>query len=112
MSDWDDMETEWAEWKSDNKGLWRGIKLGIAGVFLAIGGMTSCYTVSQDEEAVVRRFGKYVRSEQPGLHLKLPWPIEKADCVRITEAKKQEFGFRTLKADVQTDNTLGQKGPR
>lgn len=41
---------------------------------------TSLYAIKPDEEAVRERFGRVVNREnfiQPGLHLKLPWPIDK-----------------------------------
>ena len=38
--------------------------------------LTMFYTVEADEVAVVQRFGKYVRQEEPGLHSKLPFGLE------------------------------------
>ncbi len=62
---------------------------------------TSFYMVNTDEEGVVLRFGKYVRTTGPGLHLKLPG-IEQASTPQVERILKAEFGFRTLKAGVQT----------
>ena len=33
------------------------------------------YSIGPDEVGVVQRFGKYVRSTEPGLHVKLPFGI-------------------------------------
>ncbi|RMF55591.1 FtsH protease activity modulator HflK [Candidatus Woesearchaeota archaeon] len=57
--------------------------------------LTSVYTVGPDEEGVIRRFGKYQGSSRPGIHLKLPWPIESVKTPKVTEVKRVEIGFRT-----------------
>lgn len=76
----------------------------------AIGGIlglttlfTSIYSVPTDSQAVVRRFGKYVKTTEPGIHLKLPFAVERVDNVPIMSIQKEEFGFRTLKAGVKSD---------
>ena len=71
-------------------------------VLLLALGSTSFYMVNTDEEGVVQRFGKYVRTTQPGLHFKLPLGIEKVSTPQVTKVFKEEFGFRTRKAGVQT----------
>ncbi|MCK5581339.1 MAG: FtsH protease activity modulator HflK [Candidatus Omnitrophica bacterium] len=63
---------------------------------------SSFYSVDQDEVGIIRRFGKYVRTTQPGLHWRLPFNIEQFDPVKVTRVFKEEFGFRTLRAGVQT----------
>ncbi len=63
---------------------------------------TSFYMVNTDEEGVVQRFGKYVRTTGPGLHFKLPLTIERVSKPQVKKIFKEEFGFRTLKAGVQT----------
>ncbi len=52
------------------------------------------YFVDQDEEGVVVRFGKYVRTTEPGPHLKLPSPIEHAYTPKVTKVRVTEIGFR------------------
>ncbi|HLF18013.1 MAG TPA: FtsH protease activity modulator HflK [Candidatus Omnitrophota bacterium] len=64
--------------------------------------VTSFYSVDQDEVGVIRRFGKYVRTTEPGLHWKLPFQIEKLDKVKVKRIFKEEFGFRTDQPGVQT----------
>ncbi|MCA9406077.1 MAG: FtsH protease activity modulator HflK, partial [Candidatus Omnitrophica bacterium] len=63
---------------------------------------TSFYSIDQEEVGVIRRFGKYVRTTDPGLHWKLPFNIEKLDKVPVRLVRKEEFGFRTEKAGVRT----------
>jgi len=64
--------------------------------------MTSFYSVGPDEVGVVRRFGKYLKTTQPGLQWKIPFGVDKLDLVRVKRVFKEEFGFRTLEAGVNT----------
>jgi membrane protease subunit HflK len=64
--------------------------------------LTSFYTVEQDEVGVIRRFGKYVDTTEPGLHWKLPFNIERLDKVKVKRVFKEEFGFRTMDTAGQT----------
>ncbi len=63
---------------------------------------TVWYQVEPDEVAVVQRFGAYVRTEDPGLHVKVPLFIETVTKVPVQRQLKAEFGFRTLRAGVQS----------
>ena len=50
--------------------------------------LVSCfYTVAQQEEAVVLRFGKYSRTTESGLHFKLPTPVETVLKVNVTSER-------------------------
>lgn len=62
----------------------------------------SVYTVPTDSVGVIRRFGRYTRTTEPGLHLKAPFWIETATPVPVRKIQKEEFGFRTLKAGVDS----------
>jgi modulator of FtsH protease HflK len=63
---------------------------------------TMFYTVETEEVAVVQRFGKYVRREEPGLRFKLPLGLETVRKVKVQRVFKAEFGFRTEEANVRT----------
>lgn len=56
-------------------------------------GSSVFYTVGVDEVGVVQRFGRYVRTSQPGLSFKLPSGIEKVTKVKVRRVYKEEFGF-------------------
>jgi len=62
---------------------------------------STIYTVEVNEVGVVQRFGKYVRTSNPGLNFKLPVGIEKVTKVKVTRVYKEEFGFRSSRADVR-----------
>lgn len=68
---------------------------------------TTWYTVEPEEVAVVTRFGAYNRTEYPGLHFKWPFGIERADRVKKDRNQKEEFGFRTVRADIRTQYSQG-----
>jgi len=54
------------------------------------------FVVAPDEQGVVRRFGKFVRIESPGLNYHLPYPIETVVTPAVTQVKRIEIGFRTI----------------
>lgn len=64
-------------------------------------GSSMIYTIAVDEVGVIQRFGKYIRTSQPGLNFKLPAGIEKITKVKIKRVYKEEFGFRTLGRDIR-----------
>ena len=61
----------------------------------------SLYQVQPEEVGVVLRFGRYVRTTDPGLRLKIPI-AEIVRKVPVQRQLKQEFGFRTEEAGVVT----------
>ncbi|RME06925.1 MAG: FtsH protease activity modulator HflK [Deltaproteobacteria bacterium] len=65
---------------------------------LLVGGWisTGFYIVAPDEVGVVKRFGKAVRTEGPGPHLRIPFPIETVTKPKVTKIRKIEIGFRTV----------------
>jgi membrane protease subunit HflK len=71
----------------------------LAGLLLLI---TGYYQVEPDEVGVVQRFGRFVRTTDPGPHLKIPFGVEKVTKVPVKRQLKMEFGFRTLRAGVQS----------
>ena len=69
------------------------IVIGILVIWL----LTGIYVVGPDEVGVVRTFGEFTRVTQSGLNWKFPSPIETANTPKVTEVKRIEFGFRSLK---------------
>jgi membrane protease subunit HflK len=56
---------------------------------------TSYYTVAAESEGVVLRFGKFLKTVEPGLHFKLPLGIDEVSVVPTRRQLKLEFGFYT-----------------
>lgn len=77
-------------------------------VILIFVASTLFYSVAPEEDAVVLRFGKYNRTEGPGLHVKLPniplfFETETVIKVPVRKIHKLEVGFRTVRADVHSE---------
>lgn len=82
------------------KKIWINISMiGIAAIWLLF---STFYTVGADEVGVIQRFGRYMRTTDPGLHLKLPFGIETKRKVKVQRVFKEEFGFRTTEAGINT----------
>jgi membrane protease subunit HflK len=79
------------------------IKIVIGAVIVLILLFGSFYQISPEEMGVILRFGKFVRTTDPGLHLKLPLGIEKLKKVPVQRQLKLEFGFRTERAGIRTE---------
>jgi membrane protease subunit HflK len=73
-------------------------------VILAILLWTSFFQVGPEEVGVITRFGKYVRKVEPGLNFKLPL-VERIYKVPVERQQKLEFGFRTIRAGIQSEFT-------
>ncbi len=73
------------------RGLWLIIALLVLG-FVAYG---SVYRVNTNEQGVVMRFGEYVRWTPPGLHFKMPYPIESVMTPEVTNVNQIDIGSRS-----------------
>jgi membrane protease subunit HflK len=69
----------------------------------------SYYQVEPDEIGLVTRFGRFVRTSNPGPHAKFPFGIERVQKVPVQRQLKQEFGFRTARADIQSSFRKDEK---
>ena len=61
-------------------------------------GFSSVYVVDETENAVITRFGKYKQTVGSGLHVKLPFGIDKNYNVDIKPLRAEQFGFKTVKS--------------
>ena len=66
----------------------------------------SIYQIDPEEVGVVLRFGRYARTADPGLNFRIPL-VERVYKVPIQRQLKEEFGFRTRRADVRTEYSRG-----
>ncbi|HEY4185461.1 MAG TPA: FtsH protease activity modulator HflK [Polyangia bacterium] len=91
----------------------RGSRRFIGGLIVAIVVLatlgSSYYQVEPDEVALVTRFGRFVRTSEPGPHTKFPFGIEQVQKVPVQRQLKQEFGFRTVRADIQSSFQKDEK---
>ena len=61
-------------------------------------GFSSVYVVDETENTVITRFGKYTQTVGSGLHVKLPFGIDKNYNVDIKTLRAEQFGFKTVKS--------------
>ncbi len=71
------------------------VTIGIAAIVLVSAAFSTLYQVQPEEVGVVLQFGRYVRTTQPGLQMKIPF-VEEVLKVPVQRQLKQEFGFRTV----------------
>ncbi len=61
---------------------------------------TGVYSVEPGEAAVVRRFGAVVAPRvQPGLHYRLPWPVDRVDVVNVSTVRREQVGIDSKEED-------------
>lgn len=63
-------------------------------VVCAVAAYDMVYFVAQEERGIVLRFGAYDRVWQPGLNVRLPWPIE--DTILINVQQQRKFTHKAL----------------
>ena len=53
------------------------------------------YRVLPDEQGVVLRFGKFIKTTQPGLNYHIPFPVETVQTPKVTKVNRMDIGFRS-----------------
>lgn len=88
------------------------VKLGIGAVVIIILLASSFYQIAPEEMGVILRLGKFARTTDPGLHLRLPLGIEKLRKVPVQRQLKMEFGFRTTRPGIRTEYRVTNESAR
>ena len=70
------------------------ITLGII-ILLILWALSGLYRVLPDEQGVVLRFGKFIKTTQPGLNYHVPFPVERALTPKVTKVNRIDVGFRS-----------------
>jgi len=78
------------------------IPVAIVALVIILGLQGAIYSIGPDEVGVIQRFGKFVRTTEPGLHANLPLGIEKVTPIKVKKIFKEEFGFRTARPGVRS----------
>ncbi|GMO45325.1 MAG: FtsH protease activity modulator HflK [Termitinemataceae bacterium] len=68
---------------------------------------TSVYIVDQTENAVVTRFGKFLKINDAGMHFQLGFGIDRHYIVNVTNVNTEQFGFKSIKGRGQSTNYQG-----
>ena len=64
-------------------------------ILLIIWALSGLYRVLPDEQGVVLRFGKFVKTTQPGLNYHIPFPVESVLTPKVTKVNRMDIGFRS-----------------
>lgn len=62
---------------------------------IALWCLSGIYIVQPDEQGVVLRFGRYVRTVGAGPHYHLPFPIEQVYRPKVSQVRQAEVGYRS-----------------
>jgi membrane protease subunit HflK len=79
----------------------RLVGMVLGGLVLLAVLFSTFYQVQPEAVGVVMRFGKFVRTTEPGLHVKVPF-MESVERVPVQRQLKHEFGFRTVETGVRS----------
>jgi len=74
---------------------------GVLATLLVVYLASGFYVVEADERGVVRRFGAVAAQVGPGMHYRLPWPVDRVDVVKTTSVMKVGIGFALPPSDSQ-----------
>ncbi|MEW6742669.1 MAG: FtsH protease activity modulator HflK [Planctomycetota bacterium] len=58
--------------------------------------LTGVWVIQQNEQGVLLRFGKVVRTCPSGIHFTLPYPVDRMEVVSTTEVRIMPVGFRLV----------------
>jgi membrane protease subunit HflK len=66
-----------------------------AGIVMYV--VSGVYVVQPDERGVVKRFGRVVATDvQPGVHYRIPWPVDSVASPQVTSIKRMSIGYRIV----------------
>lgn len=85
-----DLNEKVKQFKQMNLPGWRVIALIALLLWLGSG----IYLVQPDEVGVVKRFGAYNRTTEPGPHYRFPYPFESVLTPQVTKIQRIEVGYR------------------
>ncbi len=64
---------------------------------VAMYALSGVYVVQPDERGVVKRFGRViVGNVQPGIHYRIPWPVDSVATPQVTSIKRMSVGYRII----------------
>jgi membrane protease subunit HflK len=88
------------------------IKIGAIVLIAVIVLWGAFYQIAPDEMGVILRFGKFVRTSEPGLHFKWPLGIEALTKVPVQRQLKMEFGYRTTNPGVRSEFAVPEEAAK
>lgn len=99
----DPRDFEYRDYRQEWRSLWERFRRWVTSaswiivvLFVGIYALSGFYTVGPSEVGLVKRFGKLVRTSDPGFHYRLPYPIESVVIVNVRQPRTEEIGFRSV----------------
>ncbi|MBV8104720.1 MAG: FtsH protease activity modulator HflK [Hyphomicrobiales bacterium] len=86
----------------------RGIA-ALTGLILVAWLSTSLYRVQPDEKGVVLRFGKWVATTDPGLHVHMPYPIDAVLLPKVTQVNQIQLGVGPASPPADGQSSRGRQ---
>lgn len=78
----------------------RRVAAGVVGLAVVGYLLTGIYVVDPGEAGVVRRYGAViVPRAEPGLHYRLPWPIDQVDIINVSDVRRETVGILAPEED-------------
>jgi len=79
----------------------------LAGLVVFVWLASGFYIVDASQRGIVLRFGKFVEITLPGPRWHLPYPVETAEVVNISQVRTVEIGYRnTVKSKVPKESLM------
>ena len=79
--------------------------IGILLIVVILTLSTGFFVVDQTEQAVILRFGKYLKTVGPGLQFKIPFGVDKSYSVETQTVQTMSFGYRATAAGNLTGSS-------
>jgi len=84
-----------------------GGALVLIGLVLAVWLASGFYIVDASQRGVLLTFGKYAEETAPGLHWRMPWPIQSQELVNVSQVRTLEVGYRNnVRTKVQRESLM------
>jgi membrane protease subunit HflK len=66
----------------------------LAGLVIVVWLASGFYIVDESQRGVVLTFGKYAETTRPGLRWRIPYPVQSAEVVNVSQVRTVELGYR------------------
>ncbi|CAM3412628.1 FtsH protease activity modulator HflK [Marinicrinis lubricantis] len=84
------------------KGFWKKLIIVGAIIIVIAVGYSMFYTVEEHERAAILTFGQYSATEGPGLHFKLPYPLQEVVILPAEKTQKVHIGYREVNGQIES----------
>jgi membrane protease subunit HflK len=66
----------------------------LAGLVVVVWLASGFYIVDESQRGVVLTFGRYAETTRPGLRWRVPYPVQSAEVVNVSQVRTVELGYR------------------